>query len=315
MLRMSQDFHHVPVLHDEVVELLAPVPTGIVLDATVGGGGHASALLSARSDLRVIGLDRDRDAVEAAKRRLAAFGDRAVIVHARFDEARAVLERETGVADEPVLSGALFDLGVSSHQLDAAERGFSYREDGPLDMRMDRRDQRSAADLVNGAEELDLAELFAQHGEDRFGRRIARAVVAARPISTTSELAAVVAGAVPAAARRRGHPARRVFQALRVAVNDELALLGPALEDVIELLVPGGRLVVLAYHSGEDRIVKSTFLEAATGGCVCPPGLPCGCGAVSTVRLLNRGARKAREDEIGRNPRAESVRLRALERL
>jgi len=314
---MSQDFSHVPVMSAEVVELFSAVPPGVVLDATVGGGGHAAAILEARPDLAIIGLDRDRDAVEAAKRRLEAFGSRAEVVRARFDALGEVVERARFFegAAEARLSGALFDLGVSSHQLDLAARGFSYREDGPLDMRMDRDAPVSAADLVNGAAESALAELFAEHGEERFARRIARAVVASRPISTTGELAAVVARAVPAAARRRGHPARRVFQALRVAVNDELELLGPALDDALELLVPTGRLVVLAYHSGEDRIVKSRFATAASGGCVCPPSLPCVCGAVPMARLLRRGAQKASPAEIAANPRAESVRLRALERL
>jgi 16S rRNA (cytosine1402-N4)-methyltransferase len=217
--------------------------------------------------------------------------------------------------DGPV-SGVLFDLGVSSPQLDRAERGFSYRADGPLDMRMDRSQARTAADVVNGEDEATLARLVAASGEARFARRIARRIVESRPITTTGQLAEVVRLAIPAAARRHGgHPARRVFQAVRLAVNDELEVLGPAVDAAIAQLAPGGRCVVLAYHSGEDRIVKERFHAAATGGCVCPPGLPCVCGAAPVVRLLNRGARKPSPGEAASNRRAESARLRACERL
>ncbi len=224
-----------------------------------------------------------------------------------------MVEADLG-ASAPVVA-VFFDLGVSSHQLDVAARGFSYREPGPLDMRMDPGQPMTAAELVNSASEAELASLFAESGEDRFARRIARFIVERRPLHTTSELAEAVAAAVPVAARRRGHPARRVFQALRIAVNEELGQLGDALDDAIDLLVPGGRCVVLAYHSGEDRLVKARFVHAATGGCTCPPGLPCSCGAVASVRLLTRGARKASAAEVAANPRAESARLRAVERL
>ncbi|HVB06694.1 MAG TPA: 16S rRNA (cytosine(1402)-N(4))-methyltransferase RsmH [Acidimicrobiales bacterium] len=307
---MSQEFRHVPVLLDEVLELFDAVPEGLVLDATVGGGGHAAAILERRPELQLLGIDRDPEAVVAATSRLAPFGARAKVVHARFDEL-AALVAEAGAP----LVGALFDLGVSSFQLDAAHRGFSYRNPGPLDMRMDPSRGHGAAELVNGADEETLVDLFEAHGEERFARRIARAVIAARPLDSTDELAAVVEKAIPAAARRRGHPARRVFQALRVAVNEELDLLAPALEAAIAALVPGGRLVVLAYHSGEDQLVKRTLAGAASGGCVCPPGLDCVCGAVPTIRLLNRGARLSGKAEIERNPRAEAARLRAAERL
>lgn len=309
-LRVSQGFHHEPVLLSEVLALLDEVPSGLIVDATVGGGGHAAAILERRADLRLVGMDRDEEAVAAASTRLAAFGDRAHVLHARFDELASVVAREQG----PVV-GILFDLGVSSHQLDVADRGFSYRNPGPLDMRMDRTRGASAADLVNTADEETLADLFAAHGEERFARRIARAVVAARPLSRTEELAAVVEAAIPAAARRRGHPARRVFQALRVAVNEELDVLAPALDAAIDALSPGGRLIVLAYHSGEDQLVKRTLANAASGGCICPPGLDCVCGAVPTMRLMARGARMATKDELARNPRAEAARLRAAERL
>ncbi|MDQ3574194.1 MAG: 16S rRNA (cytosine(1402)-N(4))-methyltransferase RsmH [Actinomycetota bacterium] len=305
---MSQAFVHHPVMVEEVVALLSAVPPGVVVDATVGGGGHARALLDATAALRLVGMDRDADAVAAARQSLAAYGDRVSVHHARFDRLHELVPG-------PV-SAVLFDLGVSSPQLDRPGRGFSYRAEGPLDMRMDRSQRRTAADVVNGADEATLARLVAASGEHRFARRIARRIVEARPIATTAELAGVVRDAIPAAARRTGgHPARRAFQAIRVAVNEELDLLGPALDAAIGLLAPGGRCVALAYHSGEDRIVKERFALAASGGCTCPPQLPCVCGAVPMVRLLNRGARKASAAEVAANPRAESARLRACERL
>lgn len=310
---MRPVFTHEPVMADEVVALLAPVPAGIVVDATVGGGGHAAALLASHPHLRVLGLDRDPDAVEAARVTLAPFGARAVVRQARFDTMGDALV-DAGV--ESPVSGVLFDLGVSSPQFDRPERGFSYRHDAPLDMRMDPAQPMSAADLVNGAPPDELARLFAAHGEGRFARRIARAIVAHRPIATTAALAEVVRDAIPAAVRRTGgHPARRVFQALRVAVNDELEVLAAALPLAVGLLGPGGRCLAISYHSGEDRLVKAAFAEAVTGGCVCPPGLPCTCGAVSLGRLVFRGARRPTPAEVERNRRAESARLRAFERL
>jgi len=310
---MSQvePFRHEPVMASEVIALLGSVPPGVVLDTTVGGAGHAVALLEANPSLRLVALDQDTDVVAAATARLAPFGDRAAVIHARFDRLPEVLDG----AGVTALAGALFDLGVSSVQLDQPGRGFSYRQDGPLDMRMDPTSALTAADVVNTWPEARLAALFGEHGEARFARRIARAVVAARPLATTGQLSDVVRDAIPAPARRRGHPARRVFQAVRVAVNDELQILGGALDAAIDRLSPGGRIVVLAYHSGEDRIVKDRLREAATGGCVCPPGLPCVCGATPTVRLLTRGARKPSAAEVAANPRAESARLRAAEKL
>jgi 16S rRNA (cytosine1402-N4)-methyltransferase len=303
-------FTHLPVMLDEIVELLAAAPAGVYLDATLGGAGHASAVLDAAPQLTLVGLDQDPAAVTAARAALARLGDRATVVHSRFDRAAAVLDT-LGVEQ---LSAALFDLGVSSPQLDRPERGFSYRGEGALDMRMDTSAPLTAADVVNGWAEARLARLFREHGETRFAGRIAGRIVAARPISTTTELAGIVRDAIPAAARRTGgHPARRVFQALRVAVNDELDILPGALDAVIERLVPGGRCAVLAYHSGEDRIVKERFREAVTGGCVCPPGLPCVCGADPKVRLLTRGARRPSAAEVAANRRAESARLRAVE--
>ncbi len=304
-------FRHRPVMVDEVVELFGPTPPGWALDATIGAGGHARALLEAYPHLRVVGLDRDADAVAAASSALAPFGDRVRVAHQRFDRLGVVLD-ELGI---PTVSGALFDLGVSSPQLDRPERGFSYRSDAPLDMRMDRSEARTAAQLLDESSEEELARLFALHGETRFARRIAAAIVSARPVRTTVALADVVSSAVPAAVRRRGHPAKRVFQALRAAVNAELEVLPVAIDAAMSRLSAGGRIVVISYHSGEDRATKERFVEAATGGCTCPPGLPCVCGAQPRVRLLNRGARKPSTAEVARNPRSESARLRAVEAL
>lgn len=304
----TQHYEHRPVMVDEVVDLFAPVPTGTVVDATLGGAGHSTAILDAHDHLAIHGLDQDPSAVEVAQARLARFGDRARVTHARFD-------RITEVADGPA-SGVLFDLGVSSPQLDRGERGFSHRFDAPLDMRMDTTTGRTAAEIVNTYDEAALARVLRDLGDERFAGRIAKAIVRNRPIDTTGRLTEVIRDAIPAPARRTGgHPAKRSFQALRIEVNAELEVLPVALDAAIELLAPGGRCVVLAYHSGEDRIVKERFRNAATGGCVCPPNLPCVCGAEPTVRLLKRGAWKPSAAEVAANPRAESARLRAVEKL
>jgi 16S rRNA (cytosine1402-N4)-methyltransferase len=214
------------------------------------------------------------------------------------------------------VAAVLFDLGISSPQVDRPERGFSYSQDAPLDMRMDRSAPTTAADVVNTYPVERLTTLLYDYGDERFADRIAKAIVAARPLHTTSQLVDVIRDAIPAPARRRGgHPAKRTFQALRIEVNEELDVLGPTLDQAIDLLVPGGRCVVLAYHSGEDRIVKERFRNAETGGCVCPPGMPCVCGAQPRIRLLRRGVRKPTDAEILGNPRAESARLRAVEKL
>ena len=309
---MTAPFHHTPVLLDRIVELFRPVPPGVLVDATVGGGGHARALLESRPDLRLLGLDRDPDALAAAAVALAPFGDRVTLRRARFDSLASVMTD----LQIPQASGVLFDLGVSSPQLDRAERGFSYRNDGPLDMRMDPAEPWSAADVVNGYDESDLARVLRDLGDERHASRIARAIVAARPIETTVQLASVIRDAIPAPARRRGgHPAKRSFQAIRIEVNRELAILASSVDAAIAATAPGGRVAVLAYHSGEDRIVKDRFRQAATGGCTCPPGLPCVCDAVRTVRLVKAGAWQAPPAEVATNPRAESARLRAAEKL
>ncbi|MCU1401410.1 MAG: mraW [Acidimicrobiales bacterium] len=326
----------------EIVGLFATVPAGWVLDATLGGGGHSELLLEAHPHLSVLGVDRDLSALAAATRRLARFGDRFIAVHCRFDDlqtamstadiTRPIIHTFSGpLADGPLdessgsalpddrragLSGALFDLGVSSPQLDRPERGFSYRNDAPIDMRMDTTQTWSGADVINGYSESELIRVLQENGDERFASRIARAILAHRPIESTAELAGIIVDAIPAAARRTGgHPAKRSFQAIRIEVNDELGILPSALDQAIANTKPGGRVAVLSYHSGEDRIVKERFRSAETGDCVCPPNLPCVCGAVRTVRLVRRVPRTPSATEIEQNRRAASARLRVVERL
>ncbi len=307
-------FVHESVLLGRVLELFAPVPAGTIVDATLGGAGHAAALLEARPDLRVLGLDQDPHALAAAQARLADFGDRATATHARFDQLATVVAA-AGAAIQPIV-GVLFDLGVSSPQFDRPERGFSYRNDAPLDMRMDTTRGRTAADLVNDTDERELAGILRRNADERFAGRIAKAIVHARPLRTTGELATVVVEAIPAPARRKGgHPAKRTFQALRIAVNEELDILPAALDAAIDVVAPGGRIVAISFHSGEDRIVKERFRFADDGGCTCPPGLPCVCGATPTARLLKRGGWVPAPAEAAANPRAASARLRAVEKL
>ncbi len=307
----ASDFTHAPVMVDEITAIFSTVPSGTVVDATLGGGGHTAALLDSRDDLDVLGIDQDVDALEAASARLSEYGHRVRTSRRRFDEFAEAL------ADHDVdqISGALFDLGVSSPQLDRGDRGFSYRHDGPLDMRMDADQSWSADDVVNGYSESDLARIIKRYGDERFASRIARAICAARPIQTTTELAAVVTTAIPAAARRTGgHPAKRTFQAIRIEVNDELGVLPDALDQAVQATRPGGRIAVLSYHSGEDRIVKDRFAVAA-GACDCPDDLPCVCGAIQTVRIVRGVPKRASDDERQRNRRAASARLRVVERV
>jgi 16S rRNA (cytosine1402-N4)-methyltransferase len=307
----NDDFSHAPVMVEEITAIFSTVPSGTIVDATLGGGGHSAALLDARDDLDVIGIDQDRDALDAATERLAGHRDRVRTSRRRFDELDAALA-DHGVE---VISGALFDLGVSSPQLDRGDRGFSYRHEGPLDMRMDADQTWSADDVVNGYSESDLARLIRRFGDERFASRIARAICAARPIQTTTELAAVVTAAIPAAARRTGgHPAKRTFQAIRIEVNDELGVLPDALDQAVQATRPGGRIAVLSYHSGEDRIVKERFAVAA-GACDCPDDLPCVCGAIQTVRIVRGVPKRASDAERQRNRRAASARLRVVERV
>jgi 16S rRNA (cytosine1402-N4)-methyltransferase len=313
---MSAAFAHRPVMAREVVELLVPVPPGTVIDATAGGGGHAGLLLEARPDLRILGIDRDPAAVVAAREALDRFGDRARIVHGGFEHLSDIAATES----EGNIVGVLFDLGVSSPQLDRAERGFSYWSDAPLDMRMDSAQTLTADDVVNGYDEAELVTIIQRNGEERFARRIAREILRRRPLATTGDLVDAIKAAIPAPARRTGgHPARRTFQAIRMEVNRELPNLGDGLEDSVHVLTPGGRVLVLAYHSLEDRIVKQQFAEwagtAPRAGHI-PRGLPEPTDRPEPlVRVLTRRPLRPTDDELGANPRASSVRLRAAERL
>ncbi len=306
---------HTPVMLDRSVALLRPRPGGVYVDATLGLGGHAEAVLAASApDGLVIGLDRDPAALAAARGRLAADGGRLVAVPASFADLRRVVE---GVGVDAV-DGILYDLGVSSLQLDEADRGFSYRADAPLDMRMDPTGGPTAADVVNTYPQAELARVLREYGEERFAGRIARFVADARrraPVRTTAELVELVKAAVPAAARRTGpHPARRTFQALRIEVNGELDALGRALPAAMDAVAVGGRIVVLSYHSLEDRLVKRALADGAAD--TTPPGLPVTLpGGRPQFRILSKGAERPAEEEVARNPRAASARLRAAERI
>jgi len=305
---------HVAVMADEVIAALAPHARARYVDGTLGDGGHAERILASAPDLELLAVDRDDEALVRARQRLLSFGDRVRFEHASFGELRELLER-VGWSDG--VDGVLLDLGVSSLQLDAAERGFSFRQSAPLDMRMDRSRGPSAADLIAEAGEGELADILFRYGEERASRRIAKQIVRARrehPVATTGQLRDLV---VRAGVRGRpGHdPATRTFQAIRIAVNRELDELESVLQDGWQLLRPGGRFVVLSYHSLEDRMVKHAFREWAAS-CRCPPGRPiCDCGWTPKVRLVFRGRRTASEAEVAANPRARSAGLRAVERL
>ena len=314
---VGADPQHVPVLLARCLELLAPTltrPGAVAVDATLGLGGHAEALLVAHPDALVVGLDRDPDALARASARLAKFGDRFHPVHCVYDE----LPRALAGLDLPGADAILFDLGVSSMQLDLAERGFSYAQDAPLDMRMDPTTGPTAADVLNTASARELTQILREYGDERFAPAIARAIVRERdrePFSTSARLVELIRATIPAPARRTGgNPAKRTFQALRIEVNEELEVLRRAIPAALDALTPGGRMVVLSYHSGEDRIVKRA-LAAATDPPV-PHGLPVIPQQLRpTARVLTRGSEKASEDEVLRNPRAASVRLRAVEKV
>ncbi|HEU4572193.1 MAG TPA: 16S rRNA (cytosine(1402)-N(4))-methyltransferase RsmH [Candidatus Limnocylindrales bacterium] len=308
---------HLPVLAEEVIETLAPAPGSLQIDATLGGGGHTERILEASSpDGRVLGLDADPAAIERVRARLARFGDRLVLRQSNFREVGDVAPR----AGFDAVDGALFDLGLSSYQLADVARGFGIRAGGPLDMRFDPSVGVPAAELLATLDADELTALFRRYGEEPNARRIGRAIVEARrtaPVSTAEELAALVERVAPGAprGRRRIHPATRVFQALRIAVNDELGALQAGLAAAVDLLRPGGRLVVLSYHSLEDRIVKR-FIQAERRGCTCPPEFPvCVCGHAPRLRLVTRPSLTPTAAEVAANPRARSARLRAAERL
>jgi 16S rRNA (cytosine1402-N4)-methyltransferase len=309
-------FSHLSVLPDEVLALLDPAPGGIYLDGTLGGGGHARLILEASApDGRLIGLDRDPSALRKAAEVLAPFGDRVVLRHRNFSEATGVLA-ELGISG---LDGMLLDLGVSSHQLDEASRGFSFRGEAPLDMRMDPTCGQTAADVVNTAAAEELTRIFREYGEERFAGRISRRIVQVRqqqPLTTTRQLAELVRDVVPGGkVPARIHPATRVFQALRIQVNQELEHVSRGIAEAIDLLNPGGRLVVISFHSLEDRIVKRFFQEEAKG-CICPPRLPtCVCNHRPRLEVLTRKGVRASDAEVEVNPRARSAVLRAVRRI
>lgn len=310
-------FAHRPVMLEDVLELFAPVETGIIVDGTLGAGGHSLGLLDRSRELCVLGIDRDPSAIGAATSRLAAYAQRFVALHRDFDQFDLALEEACGTnrAFCGRAAGLLLDLGVSSPQLEVGERGFSYRVEGPLDMRMDPTRGQTVAKYLDSVSLQELSQLLRENGEHRFSSRIARAILDGRPYRSTVELAEVVKSAIPAAARRSGgHPATRVFQALRIKVNDELEKLQVALGKAFGLLLPGGRIVVLSYHSGEDSIVKSLFREQVTGGCTCPPRLECVCGAKPRAKYLVKSKAPSKV-EIEENPRARSARLRSIEML
>jgi 16S rRNA (cytosine1402-N4)-methyltransferase len=312
---VTSAFDHTPVLLPETLETLQPGPGARYVDATLGGGGHAEKLLELSSpDGAVLGIDADPLAVTAARRRLARYGDRVTVVQSYFDTlAEIVRGAEFGPVD-----GVLFDLGVSSPQLDSAERGFSFQYDAPLDMRFGPGPEQTAADLVNSLPESELERIFRAYGEERYARRVAQRIVrerVRRPLRTTAELAELVTRAKPRSRQERIHPATRVFQALRIAVNQELERLERALPQALDVLRDSGRLAVISFHSLEDRIVKQ-FMRRETRGCVCPPDIPsCICGHEASLRILTPKPVRASDAEVALNPRARSAKLRAAQKL
>ena len=306
---------HVPVMRDRVVALLAPAltePGAIFVDATVGLGGHSAAVLESIPTCRLVGLDRDTAALEIAGERLAAWSDRVTLVHAVYDAMPEVLA-DLGIAS---VQGILFDLGVSSMQLDEADRGFAYSVDAPLDMRMDASSGLTAADVLNTYSVDDLTRILREYGEERFARRIAERIVAERPWTTSARLVEVVRESIPMKVQRTspGNPAKRTFQALRIEVNDELGVLERAIPAALDCLSVGGRMVVMSYQSLEDKIVKQAFTAGASDSA--PRGLPVVPESMKPwLRLITRGAEKASQDEISVNPRSQSVRVRAVERV
>ena len=313
---METVFSHVPIMVSEVLSLLEPTRGGIFVDGTLGGGGHAEAVLRALPESgRLYGIDRDDDALKAAGARLACFGERFTAIKGNFFDMRSLLAQRGVTA----VDGILLDLGVSSYQLDAGERGFSYRTEAPLDMRMDQSAPLSAKQVVNEWSEQELTRIFFAYGEEKFSARIAKSIVTARkdaPIETTTQLAALIKNAIPAKFRNEPqHPARRCFQAIRIAVNGELDGLSDALKAAHDLLRPNGRLAVLTFHSLEDRIVKNTF-RTFENPCTCPKSAPvCICGKKPTAKVLTRHPLVASEQEQNENPRSTPAKLRAIVRI
>lgn len=309
------EFHHVSVLLDECIQALDIKPDGIYVDGTLGGAGHSSEVAKRLTTGRLIGIDRDPVALEAASKRLAPYADRVTLVHSNFCEIASVLEQ----LQIDGVDGILLDLGVSSPQLDDAERGFSYMADAPLDMRMNSEDTLDAYAVVNGWSQEELKRILYDYGEERYAPQIASAIVrrrAEKPIETTLELVDVIRSAMPAAAlREKQHPAKRSFQAIRIAVNDELGSVEKVMKDAVGCLNEGGRLAVITFHSLEDRIVKNG-MAAAAKGCTCPPNFPvCVCGKKPKVKLIARKPIVSGQEELERNPRARSAKLRVCEKL
>lgn len=312
----AMEFEHRTVLLDRTVEYLKVVPGGVYVDCTLGGGGHSLEILKRLGERgRLIGIDRDQNAIKAAGERLASFSDKAVLVHGNFRDIRRIVH---GIGITAV-DGVVMDLGVSSHQLDQRERGFSYMQDAPLDMRMDRQQSLTAMEVVNTYSEADIASVISGYGEERWARRIAAFIVRERdraPIETTGQLVDIIKSAIPASARRKGpHPAKRTFQALRIEVNDELGILERAVKDGVDLLKSGGRICVITFHSLEDRKIKNIFRELENP-CTCPPKAPaCVCGKKPVIRVVTRKPVVPDKEEIQQNPRARSAGLRVAEKL
>ncbi|MBD3305875.1 16S rRNA (cytosine(1402)-N(4))-methyltransferase RsmH [candidate division KSB3 bacterium] len=317
--------HHIPVLLHEVLEGLQCAQKGVYLDCTVGCGGHAAAILACHPENRVIGIDRDSAALQIARQRLQPFEDRVVLYHERFEQVDLVLQSaDIQNQIEPYVDGILCDLGVSSLQLDDAERGFSFQHTGWLDMRMNQHEPeisstRTAYEVVNTYAAKDLADLFFRYGEERHARRIARRIVEARsqqPIETTTQLADLVARAIPKRFHPQGiHPATRVFQAIRIEVNEELESLGSAIERLVRFLRPDRRIGVIAFHSLEDRIVKRTYVKLAKG-CQCPPDFPvCVCGRQPAVQIISKKPIRASREEYAHNPRSRSAKFRIAQKI
>ena len=308
-------FNHTSVLLQETIDGLNIRPDGVYVDGTLGGGGHSYEIASRLSDRgQLIGIDQDEAAITAAGERLKEFGDRVIIVRSNYRNTKSILQ---SLQIEKV-DGMILDLGVSSYQLDTEERGFSYRYDAPLDMRMDKRQTLTARDIVNGYSEMELFRVIRDYGEDKFAKNIAKHIVAARqqsPIETTGQLNEIIKAAIPAKMRAEGgHPSKRTYQAIRIECNKELEVLRDSLEELIGLLNPGGRLCIITFHSLEDRIVKSAF-KKAENPCTCPPSFPvCVCGKVSQGKVITNKPILPGEEELERNSRAKSAKLRIFER-
>ena len=308
-------FNHTSVLLQETIDGLTIRPDGVYVDGTLGGGGHSYEIASRLSDRgQLIGIDQDEAAITAAGERLKEFGDRVIIVRSNYRNTKSILQS----LQIEKIDGMMLDLGVSSYQLDTEERGFSYRYDAPLDMRMDKRQTLTARDIVNGYSEMELFRVIRDYGEDKFAKNIAKHIVAARqqsPIETTGQLNEIIKAAIPAKMRAEGgHPSKRTYQAIRIECNKELEVLRDSLEELIGLLNPGGRLCIITFHSLEDRIVKSAF-KKAENPCTCPPSFPvCVCGKVSQGKVITNKPILPGEEELERNSRAKSAKLRIFER-